>query len=110
MRKERLAHGLTDLLVCNARQQFDQICHAAAHGGNPFGLEFFLVGIQVVRQAAQIGVKKQSAVVEPAIHRFAIGGAGHFAISVGRFDHQIVTSGGFRRHAERIERVEDDGR
>jgi hypothetical protein len=51
--------------VGNARQQLDQIGHAAAHGGNAFGLQLFLIGIEVVRQAAEIGVQQQGAVVEP---------------------------------------------
>ncbi len=47
--------------------------------------------------------------VESPIHRFAIGRAGYLAVAIGRFDHQIVTSRGFSRHAERIERIKHNG-
>ncbi len=44
--------------------------------------------------------------VEAAIHRFAVGGAGDLPVSLGSFHHQVVPPGRLCRHAERIQRVE----
>ncbi|MNV36390.1 hypothetical protein D3C71_1278650 [compost metagenome] len=44
--------------------------------------------------------------METAIFGFAIGRAGDFTVAFGGFDHQIVTPGRFRRHAEGVQRVE----
>ena len=73
MGKEGFLDRLADLRVSDVRQKLNQVGHAPPHGSDPFGLQFFLVGIQVVRQTAEIGVKKKGAVVEAAIQCFAIG-------------------------------------
>ena len=52
MGEERLLNRLANLLMGNARQQLDQIGYPSAHGGNAFGLQLLLIGIEVVGQAA----------------------------------------------------------
>ncbi|MNT34249.1 hypothetical protein D3C72_1702190 [compost metagenome] len=56
--EKRLTNCLADLLMGDAWQQLHQIRHATAHRGNPLGLQLFFVGIEIVRQTAQVSVKQ----------------------------------------------------
>ncbi len=105
MVEKGLANRIADLLMGDARQQFREVRHASAYGGDPFRLQLFLVRIEVVCQTAQVGIQQQRTVVEAAIFGLAIGRAGDFAIAFGGLHHQIVAPGGLGRNAERIQGI-----
>ncbi|MNP37210.1 hypothetical protein D3C76_1306450 [compost metagenome] len=102
MGEKCLADRVADLVVSHARQQIHQIRHPAAHGSDTFGLQLFLVGIEVVCQAAEIGIQQQGAVVETAVQGFAIGRSGDLPVTFWGFHHQVIAPGRFRRRPQRL--------
>ena len=75
MGEKGLGYGLANLLMGNFRQQFGEVGHAGTYRRNAFRRQFLFIRIEIVCQAAKVGIEQQGAVVEATIFGFAIGRA-----------------------------------
>ena len=75
MGEKGLGYGLANLLMGDPRQQLGEVGHAGTYRGNAFRRQFLFIRIEIVCQAAKVGIEQQGAVVEATIFGFAIGRA-----------------------------------
>ena len=75
MSEKGLGYGLANLLMGDPRQQLGEVGHAGTYRRNAFRRQFLFIRIEIVCQAAKVGIEQQGAVVEATIFGFAIGRA-----------------------------------
>lgn len=109
MGKEGVAQGLHHLLMIQTRQQLAKVRHPASHRADALGRQLLGVGIEVVDEAAEIGIQQQGTVVKAAIMGLPVGRTRHLAIPVRGRHQQVVAPGGKSAHAESGEGIDDDG-
>ncbi|MOA59242.1 hypothetical protein D3C78_1838110 [compost metagenome] len=73
MSEESLNDGVTNLLMVDFRHKLGQVGDPGTHGGNAFRLQFFRIGIEIIRQAIEIGIQQQRTVMKTTILSFAVG-------------------------------------
>ncbi len=107
--EKRLGKRLAHLLMIDPRLQLAQVRHPAAHRADPLGGQLLGVGIEVVGEAAEIGVQQQGAVMEAAIQGLPIGRTRYLALPVRSGHQQIVATGGKGLDPQPLEPVQHDG-